>query len=173
MTKFKKLFIIFFFTFFINSQSYSSTSTVFIDIDYILNNSFIGKDIYYQLELINKQNLSILKKKKDSLNEKKNEINNKKNILSKKEIDKEIYLLNEEYVKFQNEKDKILKDFKFTKKNELDGFLLKIKPIIDKYMLDNSIDIILDQNQIFIGVSEKNITDIILKLVNNKFPKNE
>ena len=50
---------------------------------------------------------------------------------------------------------------------------LKIKPIIDKYMLDNSIDIILDQNQIFIGVSEKNITDIILKLVNNKFPKNE
>ena len=64
MTKFKKLFIIFFFTFFINSQSYSSTSTVFIDIDYILNNSFIGKDIYYQLELINKQNLSILKKKK-------------------------------------------------------------------------------------------------------------
>ena len=45
--------------------------------------------------------------------------------------------------------------------------------IIDKYMLDNSIDIILDQNQIFIGVSEKNITDIILKLVNNKFPKNE
>ena len=81
--------------------------------------------------------------------------------------------MNEEYVKFQNEKDKILKDFKFTKKNELDGFLLKIKPIIDKYMLDNSIDIILDQNQIFIGVSEKNITDIILKLVNNKFPKNE
>ena len=96
-----------------------------------------------------------------------------KNILYKEEIDKEIYLLNEKYVKFQNEKDKILKDFKLAKKNELDQFLLKIKPIIDKYMLDNSIDIILDQNQIFIGVSEKNITDIILKLVNNKFPKNE
>ena len=93
--------------------------------------------------------------------------------MSKEEIDKEIYLLNEKYVKFQNEKDKILKDFKLAKKNELDQFLLKIKPIIDKYMLDNSIDIILDQNQIFIGVSEKNITDIILKLVNNKFPKNE
>ena len=107
----------------------------FIYIDYIINNSFIGKDIYYQLELINKQNLSILKKKKNFLNKKKNKINNKKNILSKKEIDKEIYLLNEEHVKFKNEKDKILKDFKFIKKNELDGFLLKIKPIIDKYML--------------------------------------
>ena len=151
MTKFKKLFIIFFFIYFINTQSFSSTSTVFIDLDYILNNSVIGKDIYSELELIN----------------------NKKNILSKEEIDKEIYLLNEKYVKFQNEKDKILKDFKLAKKNELDQFLLKIKPIIDKYMLDNSIDIILDQNQIFIGVSEKNITDIILKLVNNKFPKNE
>ena len=64
MTKFKKLFIIFFFIYFINTQSFSSTSTVFIDLDYILNNSFIGKDIYSELELINKQNISILKKKK-------------------------------------------------------------------------------------------------------------
>ena len=64
MTKFKKLFIIFFFIYFINTQSFSSTSTVFIDLDYILNDSFIGKDIYSELELINKQNISILKKKK-------------------------------------------------------------------------------------------------------------
>ena len=75
MTKFKKLFIIFFFIYFINTQSFSSTSTVFIDLDYILNNSFIGKDIYSELELINKQNISILKKKKNILNKKKKKKN--------------------------------------------------------------------------------------------------
>ena len=50
--------------------------------------------------------------------------------------------------------------------------MIKIKPIIEEYMKQNSIDIILDKNQIFIGVSKHNITDKILKLVNNKFPKN-
>ena len=66
----------------------------------------------------------------------------------------------------------IIKKFTEKKENELDNFLIKIKPIIEEYMKQNSIDIILDKNQIFIGVSKNNITEKILKLVNNKFPQN-
>ena len=148
------------------------SQSVFIDIDYILNNSNLGKKIYSELDIINKENINIIKTKEDILNKKQEEINSKKNILSREEIEREFNLLNQEYNKYKAEKDMIIKKFTEKKENELDNFLIKIKPIIEEYMKQNSIDIILDKNQIFIGVSKNNITEKILKLVNNKFPQN-
>ena len=45
--------------------------------------------------------------------------------------------------------------------------------MIHEYMKKNSIDIILDQRQIFIGNTNKDITKKILTIVNQKFPDNE
>ena len=172
MSSNNKILLIFILFFFKTSISFAVSSTVFIDIDYILNNSNLGKKIYSELDIINKENINLIKTKEDILNKKQEEINSKKNILSREEIEREFNLLNQEYNKYKAEKDMIIKKFTEKKENELDNFLIKIKPIIEEYMKQNSIDIILDKNQIFIGVSKNNITDKILKLVNNKFPKN-
>tara|TARA_B100002052_G_C15623882_1_gene480917 strand:+ start:178 stop:699 length:522 start_codon:yes stop_codon:yes gene_type:complete len=172
MSSNNKILLIVILFFFKTSISFAVSSTVFIDIDYILNNSNLGKKIYSELDIINKENINIIKTKEDILNKKQEEINNKKNILSREEIEREFNLLNQEYNKYKAEKDMIIKKFTEKKENELDNFLIKIKPIIEEYMKQNSIDIILDKNQIFIGVSKNNITDKILKLVNNKFPQN-
>ena len=172
MSSHNKILLIVILFFFKTSISFAVSSTVFIDIDYILNNSNLGKKIYSELDIINKENINIIKTKEDILNKKQEEINNKKNILSREEIEREFNLLNQEYNKYKAEKDMIIKKFTEKKENELDNFLIKIKPIIEEYMKQNSIDIILDKNQIFIGVSKNNITEKILKLVNNKFPQN-
>ena len=172
MSSNNKILLIVILFFFKTSISFAVSSTVFIDIDYILNNSNLGKKIYSELDIINKENINIIKTKEDILNKKQEEINNKKNILSREEIEREFNLLNQEYNKYKAEKDMIIKKFTEKKENELDNFLIKIKPIIEEYMKQNSIDIILDKNQIFIGVSKNNITEKILKLVNNKFPQN-
>ena len=172
MSSNNKILLIVILFFFKTSISFAVSSTVFIDIDYILNNSNLGKKIYSELDIINKENINIIKTKEDILNKKQEEINSKKNILSREEIEREFNLLNQEYNKYKAEKDMIIKKFTEKKENELDNFLIKIKPIIEEYMKQNSIDIILDKNQIFIGVSKNNITDKILKLVNNKFPQN-
>ena len=172
MSSNNKILLIVILFFFKTSISFAVSSTVFIDIDYILNNSNLGKKIYSELDIINKENINIIKTKEDILNKKQEEINSKKNILSREEIEREFNLLNQEYNKYKAEKDMIIKKFTEKKENELDNFLIKIKPIIEEYMKQNSIDIILDKNQIFIGVSKNNITEKILKLVNNKFPKN-
>jgi len=172
MSSHNKILLIVILFFFKTSISFAVSSTVFIDIDYILNNSNLGKKIYSELDIINKENINIIKTKEDILNKKQEEINSKKNILSREEIEREFNLLNQEYNKYKAEKDMIIKKFTEKKENELDNFLIKIKPIIEEYMKQNSIDIILDKNQIFIGVSKNNITEKILKLVNNKFPQN-
>jgi len=171
--KFKKFILLIFFYFFFNiNVASSNTSTVFIDIDYILNNSVLGKQILLDLDELNKKNLESIKNKENALNIKRDEINKKKNILSKDQIEKEIVLLNENLKKYNVEKSNILKEFKNIKKQKLDNFLKKINPLIHEYMKENSIDIILDQRQIFIGNVNKDITEKILIIVNKKFPNN-
>ena len=171
--KFKKFIISISLYFFFNiNVASSNTSTVFIDIDFILNNSILGKQILLDLEELNKKNLDKIKDKENELNIKRDEINKKKNILSDDQIEKEIVLLNENFKKYNVEKNNLLKDFKNIKKQKLDNFLKQINPLIHEYMKKNSIDIILDQRQIFIGNVNKDITEKILTIVNTKFPNN-
>ena len=47
-------------------------------------------------------------------------------------------------------------------------FFQKITPIIENYMADNSINLLLEKKNIFIGKSNIDITDDILILINNK-----
>ena len=58
------------------------------------------------------------------------------------------------------------------KQLKLDNFLKVINPIIQEYMKKNSIDIVLERNQIFIGNSKNDITNDILKLINQNFNNN-
>ena len=164
---YKKLFILFFFIS-INTSA-SAESTVFLDIDYVLNNSNLGKLIYSDLEKLNKKNLESLELKEKTIKKKKESIEIKSNISSKEQLKDEINLFNKEVEKYRLEKNELLKNFKIKKKNDLDKFLTKINPIIQTYMKDNSIDIVLDKKQIFVGSINKDITEEILKLVNKTY----
>ena len=150
------------------SSVYSSGNTVFLDIDYVLNNSNLGKSIYLELEELNKSNISKLSSKENLLKEKKLAIDKTKNISSKEKLEKDISTFNKEVEIYRLEKNKLLEDFKIKKKKELDNFLIKINPLIQEYMKKNSIDIVLEKNQIFIGKTKKDITNEILKLANKE-----
>ncbi len=63
----------------------------------------------------------------------------------------------------------MLNKFKKKKQQDLEKFLIDINPIIQEYMKNNSIDIVLDKKQIFIGNSKNDITQDILVLVNKTF----
>jgi len=150
------------------TSSNSEEKTVFIDIDFVLNNSNLGKSIYLELETLNKKNIEKLKAKEKILKEKEEIINKKKNVSSKEQINNDIKKLNQEFEKYKLEKKKLVENFNLIKKEKLDSFLIKINPLIQKYMEQNSIDIILEKNQIFIGNNNKDITNDILELTNKK-----
>ena len=155
--------------FFLNiSSSYSNEKTVYIDIDYVLNNSNLGKSIYLELDKLNKKNVELLNSKEKEIQAKKDSINKKKNIINNETLNEEISLFNSEVDVYKLEKDKIVKNFKLKKKEKLDNFLKEINPIIQEYMKNKSIDIVLEKNQIFIGNSSKDITMDIIELVNKK-----
>ncbi|WP_440919660.1 OmpH family outer membrane protein [Candidatus Pelagibacter sp.] len=150
------------------SIAVSSENIFFIDIDYVLNNSNFGKNIYNDLNDLNEKNLNYLSEKEKLIKEKKLSIEKMKNISSNEKFENDVELFNVQVEKYKAEKDKILNDFIKKKDEKLNNFLIKINPLIQEYMRENSIDLILEKNQIFIGNSNKDISDEILKIVNNK-----
>ena len=170
--KFKKYILSIFFCLISTSLAFSDEKTVFLDIDYILNNSNLGKSIYTELNKINEQNLDNLSKIEKILKDKKEAIDKTKNISTKEKLENDITLFNQEVEKYRSEKNQVLQNFKSKKKKELDNFLIKINPIIQEYMKNNSIDIVLEKNQIFIGSTNVDISNDIVELVNKNFTDN-
>ena len=168
MNLFKKIFFFFILFLFNITLSLSAEKTVFIDIDFVLNNSNIGKSIYKELDKINKDNLNLLNTKEKILKEKKDSIEKTKNVSSKEKLQNDIGEFNNQVNLFKKEKNKLSNEFKLLKKNKLDKFLKDINPLIEEYMKKNSIDIILEKNQIFVGNKNNDITLDIIELINKR-----
>ena len=164
--KLSRYFFILIFYITLTTFSISAEKTVFLDIDFVLNNSNYGKSIYSRLDELNKKNFDNLVKMEKELEKKKKSIDVSKNISTKENLDQQISLFNQDVKNFRSEKSKILKNFELKKKNEIDNFLVKVNPIVQDYMKANSISIVLPKNQIFMGNVDMDITNDIIELVN-------
>ena len=169
----KKIFINFFFLiFFFNfNTSYSSEKIAFIDLDFVLKNSNIGKSILEDIEKLNNKNINELKKKESELKKNEEEILPKKNILSQEEYKKEVDLLKDKIKKYKLLKDEMVSNFQNKKQTSLKNFFNQINPIIQNYMDENSINILLDRKNVFIGKTDSDITNSIIEKINNELKK--
>lgn len=166
--KFSKLIFFFLFIFFLNS-TISYGSIVYLNIDFVIKNSEIGKLSINKLESINLQNLETLKKNQSELKELENELKKKENIISKEEFNKELKILKNKVKEFSIEKEKMVQNFKKKESDEIGAVLEKINVVIQEYMKQNSIEIVLDKKNIFVGKVSSDITEKILIQVNNKY----
>ena len=167
-----KIIRIIFFLFFIllhNTHAYSKNIIVFLDVEYAINNSNIGKKVLSNLNKINIEENKNLKIIEESLKKKEKEINNVKNIISKEEFENKVNQFKQEIKEYNVKKDKIKKDLIKNKNKQLNDLFKKINPLIIKYMDDNSIELILSKKNIYLGKRELDITEVILKLINENF----
>jgi len=160
-----KLFLILIFIFINHSQSIADQKITFLNLEKILNNSNSGKKIVKNLEALKNQNANNFKKKSDEIRIKEENILKQKNILSKEEFEKKILNLRQKVDKFNKNRKKTIKEYEITKKNELDEFLKKITPLIEKYIVENSVSLVLNQKNIFIADKKYDITDKIIAIV--------
>ena len=77
MSKRKKIFFIFIFILFSFSNVYSSEKVAFVNIDYLIKNSNLGKIALKNISEADKKNLNVLKKRNESLKELELEIKKK------------------------------------------------------------------------------------------------
>ena len=167
MKKFLLIFVLFFF-----QNNAFSKNIVYLDIQYIIDNSDLG--IFYKSKINkltdnNKENLKI---KKNEIKLKEEEINNQKNLLSKEEIEKKIVSLNKlvkNYHIEQNKKNKLVID---EKKIYTSKILKLLNPLLTNYVEKNKITLVVDKKNILIGIKSLDITPDILKILNDETKKN-
>ena len=168
MNYFYKFIIVSFLSFILSNPSYSNDRIAFVDIDYIIKNSEIGKKVLLKINDLDDKNVNSLKKKDNMLKNLETEIRNKKNIISDEAYNKEVILFRKKIVELNEEKNNLVTEFTAYKKKELQIIFDQISPIISNYMDKNSITIILDSKNIFMGKVNSNLTNDILNEINKE-----
>ena len=81
--------------------------------------------------------------------------------------EKEVNTLKNKVSIFNSDKDKMINDLK-TRQESISNFFVKVSPIIQSYMEENSISILLDRKNVFIGRINSDITKEIIERINNQ-----
>ena len=163
MKNFFKFIIIFFL---LNSYSISQENKiVYIDMDLLISKSLAGKSINNQIKSQNKNNLEKFKKIEIDIKKEDEDISNKKNILSEDEYKKMVSQLNK---KIKNYRAMVSENVDKNNKLKISAtkkLINKLNPILSDYSEKNSISIILQKRDIIIGKNSLNITDDIIKIL--------
>tara|TARA_Y100001970_G_scaffold293273_1_gene438991 strand:+ start:4420 stop:4932 length:513 start_codon:yes stop_codon:yes gene_type:complete len=139
-----------------------------IDIDFILEKSIEGQKIINELNIINEKNRSILKEFENNIKTAQDDLKSQKNILSEEELNIKVNKISDDIKKFNLEKNKLANNFNENKNKKLDEFFKKILPIIENYITENNINVVIDKKNIFIANKQNNITTNILKKIDEE-----
>ena len=169
MKKLNIYLLIFFIIFLFNSVSKSDEKIVFLDIEFAVNNSNIGKKILNDLDQTRNNEIQKLKIIEKELKFQEQEINNVKNIISKEELDNKINEFKKGVKEFKVKKNEIQKNFANSKNKKLEELFKKINPLIIGYMNDNSIEMIIGKNNVYLAKSNLDITKNIIEIINKNF----
>ena len=154
--------------FFFNSYSLSEENKiVYIDMDLLVSKSLAGKSINDQIKSQNKNNLEKFKKIESDIKKEDEDISNKKNILSEDEYKKMVSQLNK---KIKNYRVMVSENVDKNNKLKISAtkkLIKKLNPILSEYSEKNSISIILQKRDIIIGKNSLNITDDIIKILDD------
>jgi len=148
--------------------SYSQDQIVYLDLDKVVSNTKAGKSILIKLEKSKKNALLNFEKKEADLKKIEEEIKSQKNILSENEFKKKLFEFRKEVNNFRQSRQSVINDFNQKKKIEFEKFFKKITPIIENYVSEKNIDILLDRKNIFVASKKKNITQEIIEIIDLK-----
>ena len=162
-----KKYIIFLY-FILFTFAYSEQKNAYIDMQKLLNSSTAGDTITKKIEKkINSEN-----KKYNSIEEqiKKEEkdLTSKKNVLSEEEFKKKLLSLRQKVDKYNKDKKKSLNNLNKLKIDKTSKLISKINPIIANYASDKNISIIIRKDSMIMGKTELDITNDILKIINQE-----
>ena len=165
----KKFFIFFIFLFLFQGNAYAKNNIAYMDFNYIINNSHIGKKVLKKLNELNEANIKDIKQEQMLLKKEIEEINKIKNIASKEDINKKITLHKQNIKDFDLLKKKLSNDLNKIKETEMKNLIKLINPLLETYMEENSIDIILNKEIVYFAKDQYDISKNILELTNNKY----
>ena len=142
----------------------------YLDIKFVLNNSKAGKGAQDFLQKSFKENQKRFLEEEKALKKRENELLSQKAILTKEEYGKKSDELRKAVMDYQSRRrasiDKITKQRAEAKQM----LLKKLDPILQTYINENSISLVVKKQNVLVGRIELDITAIIVKKLNKELP---
>ena len=167
----RSLLLLIFFIFFSKISLSHEKTIVYIDLNKIMNNSIAGISITSQLENNHKKNISKFKNIEEELKKEEAEIISQKNVITKEEFEKKIIDLRDKANKFRKERNDNINNLNNQRLEATSKMITLVRPILSEFSDKNSISLIIDKKNIIIGKTLLDITDDILKIIDEKIGK--
>ena len=169
MLKLKKSITIIIFFIVIPTNIFAENKIAYLDIDFILSNTNIGKSLFKKIQKFEIDKINELNDKEKILKDEENNILASKNIISKDELNKNINEFQTKLKKYKNLRLDEINLLKKKRNEDILNLLNSINPLIEKYMNDNSISILIDKKNIFIADKNFDITKNLIDLIDTNF----
>jgi outer membrane protein len=168
MIIFRNIFFILFFLSASISSVKAEDKIAYLDIDYILSNTIAGKLLLNTLKKEEELNINKFKSKDEGFKIEENKILAKKNLISKEETAKDLKSLQVKFNIYRKDKIKEFEKLKAKRNRNIVNFLNLINPIIEKYLMENSIYMLIEKKNVFIASKDYDITKNLIELIDNQ-----
>jgi len=164
-----KFFVVTFFLI-VSTTAFAEQKIVVLDMKYVLNKSKAGKGGQEFLEKKFKDNAKKLNSMEKSLKKEETDLLKQKDVLSKDDYSKKMDELRKKVAEYQTLSRSSLDDLGKQRVEARNIMISKIEPIIDSYINENNISIVLYKKNVIGGSKKHDITDIIVEKLNKEFP---
>ena len=137
---------------------------------FVLNESKAGKGAQDFLKKSFTDNQKKFIEIEKSLKKEENDLLEKKNILTKDEYTKKTDSLRKKVIDYQSQRRTSLDKIATQRINARETLVQKLTPILDSYMRENNISLVLDKKNTLGGDPEVDITKIIVEKLNKELP---
>ena len=164
-----KFFVVTFFLI-VSTNAFAEQKIVVLDMNYVLNQSKAGKGGQEFLTKKFKNNAKKMTDLKNVLKKEETDLLKKKNVLSKEEYSKSTDLLRKKVIDYQSQSRSSLDALGKQRAEARKIMISKIEPILDLYINENNISLVLYKKNVIGGSKGYDITDIIVEKLDKEFP---
>ncbi len=164
-----KFFVVTFF-FIVSTHAFAEQKIVVLDMKYVLNESKAGKNAQEFLTKKFNDNAKKFSELEKSLKKEESDLLSEKASLTKKEYTKKSDLLRKKVIDYQSQRRSSNDKLAIQRLEARKTLMKQIEPILDVYIKENSISLVIDKKNMVGGLTEYDITKIIVEKLNKKFP---
>ena len=168
MNLFKKIVFIGFLYLVFPQNAFSNNKIVYLDLDFILSNTNIGKTVLQKLKSNETKKNQEFKTQEQILKDEENKILASTNIINEEQLKINISEFQKKLQNYKRLKSDEITKLKKKRNDEIVNILNLVNPIIEEYMAKNSISIIIDKKNIYIANKNYDITNNLIEIINER-----
>ena len=143
---------------------------VVLDLTYVLNNSKAGKGAQEFLKKTFNDNTKKFSDIEEALKKEESDLLAKKATLNKEEYTEKMNSLRKRSIDYQSQRRAAIDKITTQRAKSRETLLKELKPILESYIKENNVSLVVDKRFILGGGTENDITKAIVEKLNKDFP---